>query len=318
MRACREVWVVFERRTVLAGLGVGLLLVLLALGGLLVAGAFGEPTVVAVESEWGEVTDEAATIHTTVVVDNPNPVGIPPVVNLQYNVTMNAVHVAAGEREGVGFPPGETEIELSTTMAHRGIAAWWPTHVERLERSSMTIRPRVTLRWVGTEFPVPAEREPLQTDVLAPINDGPDEPVEVLDPPHVVVLRQSARWAAPTAERTPIHVETVVENRFETTARVEDVRYRVRLNDVVVAAGEDTTAFDLQPSSTSSVEVTIPIENDRMADWWASHLRNDERTVVSIEISAVVSAEGRSERVPLQAAEETSTIETDVLGRSGE
>lgn len=316
MPACREGWVVLDRRAALATLGVGLLLVLLALGGLLVAGAFGEPTVVAVESEWGEVTDEAATIHTTVVVDNPTPVGIPPVANLQYNVTLNAVRVAAGEREGVGFPPGESEVELSTTMPHRGIAAWWPTHVERLERSAMTIRPRVTLRWVGTEFSVPAEREPLRTDVLAPINDGPDEPVEVLDAPHVVVLRQSARWGAPTAERTPILVETVVENRYETTARVEDVRYRVRLNDVVVADGEDTTAFDLQPGSTSTVEVRVPIETDRMADWWASHLRNDERTVVSIEISAAVSAEGRSERVRLQAAEETSTFETDVLGRS--
>src|SRR6056297_3475024 len=89
-------------------------LVVLVVGAAVAVATFEQPQVTESRYAWGTVSNDTTEIRTTVVVDNPNPVGVPGVVNIAYTAKLNDVTLATGERRGVGFGTGETTIDLST------------------------------------------------------------------------------------------------------------------------------------------------------------------------------------------------------------
>jgi len=53
-------------------------------------------------------------------------------------------------------------------------------------------------------------------------------------------------------------------------------------------------------------------KNDKLDDWWVSHLRNGERTSVEIKSELVYKAAGKEFTIELPVQKET--METDILG----
>jgi LEA14-like dessication related protein len=211
-------------------------LVLIAIG-LVAAFTFTEPTVVSIDNRWGTISEDTAEIRTAIVVDNPNPIGVPPLLNLHYEVRLNQITFAVGDRQGVGFPPGTSTLELSTRTDNSKIADWWVTHVVLNERSTMTIDPSISVRWLPVEVDLPSEREPVTTDVLEPINNEGPATVKLIHEPHLIIEDQNAKWGQPTSELTPIDISTTITNRFSAGSTVENFTYRLSMNEVVVGNG---------------------------------------------------------------------------------
>jgi LEA14-like dessication related protein len=92
-----------------------------------------QPAVESVDSEWGDVTEETTEVRTDVTMNNPNVVGVPGVVDLQYAIAMNDVTVAEGTKRGVGFGTGSSTVSLSTHSDNGKIPAWWASHVNNGE-----------------------------------------------------------------------------------------------------------------------------------------------------------------------------------------
>jgi len=82
--------------------------------------------------------------------------------------------------------------------------------------------------------------------------------------------------------------------------------YGVSMNDVRMAEGSSGTVE--MPPGNSTVELATELDNDRIPDWWVSHVRNGERTAVDVNATVESDLFGRS--VPV---ERTRSIETDVL-----
>jgi len=122
-----------------------------------------------------------------------------------------------------------------------------------------------------------------------------------------------------------------VENRFgpvnETTTVVETdltvsnpnpigaslggatVSYDVLLNDVTLASGVTDDVSVGTGNSTLSFRTSA--RNDRIPPWWVSHIRNGERTTVTVDASVRSSTVGRSVDPP----NVTRSIETDLLSQ---
>jgi LEA14-like dessication related protein len=164
------------------------------------------------------------------------------------------------------------------------------------------------------EFDLPNQREPVTTAVLEPINNDGPETVQLIHEPHLVIENQTAEWGQPTSNRTPIDVATSIDNRFSSGATIENYTYRLSMNEVIVGNGTLGETHQIPPGTTRTVDIRLHMRNPKMNQWWVSHLRNDESSVITIEISAIVSVDGTTERVPIQFPNQTTMIETAILG----
>ncbi|MFT4931675.1 MAG: hypothetical protein ACI91T_001558, partial [Natronomonas sp.] len=97
---------------------------------------------------------------------------------------------------------------------------------------------------------------------------------------------------------------------------VSNLAYDVRMNDVVVGNGTATAEHRIPAGETRTVTFTIPLDSQAMDEWWVSHVRNGERTVVEYDATVAVEARDRSERARVVST--TSTVETDFLDAAGE
>ncbi|MDG5758360.1 LEA type 2 family protein [Natronococcus sp. A-GB1] len=62
------------------------------------------------------------------------------------------------------------------------------------------------------------------------------------------------------------------------------VEYELGMNDVALATGSaDDVAV---PSGNSTTELGTDLEYDRLPSWWASHVRNDERSALEVDLTA--------------------------------
>jgi LEA14-like dessication related protein len=95
-------------------------------------------------------------------------------------------------------------------------------------------------------------------------------------------------------------------NPFGTGFADVSAEYTVQMNDVQMAAGAKD---DIEiGSGRSTVHLETYMDNQRIPDWWVTHIRNDERTDVVID--AEVHAAGQT--VPIQR---NQTINTTMIER---
>ncbi|WP_123533294.1 LEA type 2 family protein [Halosimplex salinum] len=299
------------KRVVAISLGV-VLLSAVAVGVLVGTGVLSEPSVSGVESEWGTVTGETTEIRTTATVDNPNPVGVPGVVDVAYSARLNDVVLARGEETGVGFGTGTSELRLSTQMSNTRIADWWVTHVNGDERS--TLRVEATVSGPGFSREVPAQRSTVETDLLGGFAGDGERTVDFQGEPFLRVRGQTAEWGEADESVTPLTVSSTVENVHDYPVTLDGVEYTVEMNDVTLADDRRLSGVAVDPGETGTLDVRMALDSAKMADWWANHVNDSERSEVSVRLYGLVERDGEYERVPLRIYERSLDLETDVLG----
>ncbi|WP_336036890.1 LEA type 2 family protein [Halobacterium yunchengense] len=300
--------------TVLGGLG-------LVVGGAFAAGVLGVPSVERVENRFGDVDEAETAIETDLVVQNPNPVGVRlGGLRVDYAVSMNDVEMARGEKRGVGVGAGNSTVNLTTYLQNDRVPEWWVSHVRNGETTAMTVDATVRSSTLGQSTSFQPASRTIETDVIGQFNSSEDRPVNadapLVEDPVLVIERTNASWGEVTAAETPIDIEFRVYNPKASPVVVSNVGYNITMNDVQVGSGEteDTTTI---PGKTSRVvETPTAMSNERLDEWWVSHVRNDQTTELRIDFYAEVEPPGSDDpvRVPLDGMTYTKTIETDMFG----
>ncbi|WP_459192014.1 LEA type 2 family protein [Halosimplex sp. J119] len=275
-------------------------------------GVLAMPTVDGVESDWGTVTAESTEIRTTATVTNPNPVGVPGVVDVAYTARLNDVVLARGEKSGVGFGPGTNRLRLSTEMSNRKIADWWVTHVNGDESS--TLRVDATVSGPGFSRNVPAQRSSIETDLLGGFATEGERTVQFRGEPFLTVREQTATWDEANGSVTPLSVSSTVENVHDYPVTLDGVEYAVEMNNVTLAEDRQLSGVSVDPGETGTLDVRMGLDTARMADWWANHVNDSEQSTLSVELYGLVERDGEYERVPIRIYERSLDLETDVLG----
>jgi len=299
------------RRTVAAGVGGLLVLALLVGGGL--AMTYDQPRLDSMSSEFGDVDRDAAEMNTRVVVQNPNSRALPGGLDLGYTVTLNGVEVASGSEQGVRIGPGTNTIETTARFDNSKIPAWWVTHVNNGEETTM--RTQATVGLVAGRGPsLPAQERTIETDLLGPLSEEGESTVRVGESDVLVVGDQRAEWGEADAETTPIRFSSELENVHERPVTLDGTEYEVRMNGVVVGEGETTDGIELAPGESGTFAVDAAIDTQKMREWWVAHLRNGESTDLQIAVYAVVDDGEQRTRLPLTVFERRATFDTDLLG----
>ena len=304
--------------TALAALGV----VVAAIGVAYAAGVVGAPSVAGVDNRFAGVNASTTVIETDLHVRNPNPVGASlGDLGIDYVVVLNDVALANGSKQGVAVPAGNSTVSFRTAMANERIPAWWVSHVANGEHTTLRVRANVTSGLLGRSVEVVPVERPIDTDILSAFDSTETRPVNANAPlvsdPVLYVNETSAAWGAVSEAQTPIDMAFVVYNPKPAPYAITEIRYTITMNDVQVGEGATGREYVIEPHTERTVRTTTVIQNQRLDEWWVTHLERDQVTHLRIEFSATVRLPGgQTVEVPLDALTYTETIETDFFGPS--
>ena len=304
--------------------------VAIALVAAVALGLVGVPSVEGVDNEFGEVNDTTTVIVTDLAVDNPNPFGTGFLgASAEYTVRMNGVPMANGSKEDLDLDPGENDVRLRTYMDNERIPDWWVTHVRNGEQTAVAIDARIRSDAAGRSVPV-ERTETVNTSMIERFDSNETRSVDadsrIFDDPVLYVNETRGEWGDVTDEETPMRATFVAYNPKDVPYVVTEMRYEITMNGVVVGEGTSQREYVIEPRSSEAIETRTAIRNERLDDWWVTHLRNDEVTDLRIEFAATVEAEDPTSltgetlslQLPMNRLTHEETIETDMLGSENE
>jgi len=291
-----------------------------SVGGAFVLGVVGVPAVETVENRFTGVSEDTTTVGTGMTVSNPNPIGVQfGGTEIAYTVSMNDVAIASGAREGLELHRGNTTLQFDTRMRNAGIPAWWGTHVENGETTRVVIDADVSHSVLGERAVSITQNRTVETDILGQFNATETRPVEADRPlvadPVVYVNATRGSWdrANLTRSATPMDLEFDVYNPKVTPYTITTVGYDIRMNGIRVGSGRTDRGYVVAPEERETVGVRTVIENDRLDQWWVSHLRRNQHTTMEIAFYLVVEAAGEQFRIDLDTLDYEQRIETDMF-----
>ncbi|WP_415378656.1 LEA type 2 family protein [Halosimplex sp. TS25] len=309
----------------LAGL-VGLVLVLYLLG------IVGAPSAgLADRGDWGEVTDERTEIVTTVWVDNPNPIGVSlgNAVTAEYDIVLNDVLLAEGTKSDIQVPKGNSTTELRTDLINERLSDWWVAYVRADETVALDVNATVNVNTPVGTVPHEVRRQRTMLNESTPVIDALSASVnetsgtytesvsasevddsllgDTLGDSDTVTVgyeveRGWATWGEVSENETTVRFHMLVHNPGDVpvAAAPDGIGVSVDMNDVRTfeaesgalsagSAGEDDV---IAPGETEEVTYTVTMDNDRVDDWFTSHVREDagpgaEATAVSAQFQVV-------------------------------
>ncbi|NEU55509.1 LEA type 2 family protein [Halorussus sp. MSC15.2] len=269
------------------------------------------PTVESVENEWGEVSQERTGIRTDIVVNNPNGVGVPGVAGVSYDVAMNDVTVASGSSGGLSLSPGRNEVTLRTHIDNEKIPAWWASHINNGEKTTVSVRPSVEAAFLSKSLP--SRDRTFETDMLSSFDSDANQSVTVGDRTLLTVVGTDASWGQATANRTPLRFSGTVRNPNGAPVTFSKLGYEVSMNDVTVAEGTTNGSVEIAANSTGTIDINSSLDNRKLDEWWVSHIRNDETTTLDVSVFAIEQTDDGTRRVPLPFLSQRVIFETDIL-----
>ncbi|WP_336134812.1 LEA type 2 family protein [Natronomonas amylolytica] len=285
-------------------------------------GVLGAPSVEAVDNEFGEVTQETTVIHTDLVVNNPNPIGVRlGDTQINYTVRMNDVPMATGGGEGLNIKSGNSTEAFRTEMDNGQIPPWWRSHIENGEVTQVSINATVHTSVLGEREFDTQQQKRVETDLIGQFNSEETRPINADDPPPTTsnpilyVNRTGAQWGSVTEQETPIDMQFDVYNPQLEPYVVTEMGYEITMNDVLVGEGATEDTYVIEGGSTETLNTRAAIRNQNLDEWWVTHLQRGQVTDLRIEFYARVELPtGNTIRIPLDELTYEETIETDIFG----
>lgn len=118
-------------------------------------------------------------------------------------------------------------------------------------------------------------------------------------------------WGAVNADRSEVETEITVDNPL--LLRVGDaaasVEYTIALNGIQFAS-ERKEAVHLG-GQNDTVRLSTRVNNDKIPDWWVTHVNNDETSTVTVDPTVVLKYGGVS--TPAEQWTRERTFDTDLL-----
>ena len=301
--------------------GIGAVVLSALVVGAVGLGVVGTPAVETVENRFTGVSENTTTVETALTVSNPNPVGVSlGGTTIDYAVSMNGVAIADGEKQGINLERGNTTQRFTTRMQNGQIPAWWVSHVGNGERTQVAIDATITDSLVGGRSVTIGQNRTIQTDILGAFNSTETRPVDagrpIVSDPVLYINETRGSWDRDglTEAETPLDVEFDVYNPKPVPYAVTKIGYTTYMNDVRVGTGETESAVVILPSERETVAITTAIDNDKLDDWWVTHLRRNQNTSMYIDFYLVVEGGDEQFRIDLDAADYETAIETDIFG----
>ena len=271
-----------------------------------------QPKVQSIKMRWGNVNDEYTEIVSNVEVSNPYPIAIP-LSDVEVEIFMNGVLMGHGNAVGdtTISPPSDT-LTLSIKLINERLVDWWVSHIERGEETVMKIKTNLVFSIFGYKLRIPIERSTtFQTAFLSSMSpEGVS--LEVGGIKALEIKDAKVTWGEVDKSRTQIIVSAVVKNNLPVPIPVKFMEYEISMNGIKMGEGRVVSDTVIKPMKSETVKFVMEIDNTKIPEWWVSHVKNGEKTTVSINAKAGVEIGGEEYSIDLYTYSYNFT--TDLLG----
>lgn len=271
----------------------------------------GKPQIKGTTNEWGESTSSTTEIITKVDVYNPNPVPLP-LKNVLTQVYMNDVKMGEGSavKSQIDADSNST-ILISTDIQNEKIPEWWVTHIENDEVSTMSMKGDMVFDLKVTEFEYPIEKtRKVKTDVLGGLSVSSQK----IDSQGGSITIESAesQWGEVNQNYTEIVTAVNIRNDYPVKISIEEVKYMVKINGIRLATDSSEVSKDIKANSEAELSLSTNMTNEKLEEWWVTHIENNERSEINTTVQAVVDAGGQEFEFNL--VDQQSKFNTNLLG----
>lgn len=276
-----------------------------------------QPSVTGVDNRFGAVNETATVVESDLTVQNPTPVGATlGGLTVDYAIDLNGIRMATGTKRGVSVPQGRSSVHMATTLANDRIPTWWVSHIRNGERTTLAVNADIHSATLGTSFGAPKVTRTIETDIVSAFDSTEEHPVgsSPTGGPLLVIRETNAQWGDVSAAETNIDMRFVVYNPNPYSIPVSELSYRATMNGIEMGAGTTEEQGVIPPGETRTIEATTTLNNQRIDEWWVSHLQNDQTTALRIDFSARLELPTETVEIPLDPLTYTRTIETDIFG----
>lgn len=285
--------------------------------------------------EWTDVNEESIEVTTSIWVKNPNPIGLPlGFVGVGYAAETNEETLAEGEIEGLGIGTGNNTKKFRTEIIQDNIPDWWANHLKRGEKT--TFKAPVSVKFPFGQFSREIFSKNISTDITGRIEEslgslegeytGPEIEREVngfkvVENPEMEVREFKTSWGNVTKEKSEILMDITLYNPNSYPVPAPSFDGEARLNNITVsnwtanpqALTELTEEGMIPPKEEEIVRFKASLMNEKMDEWFESHVKRDEYTEGKIEADLIFQIEGREFSVPAGGLRCEMNIQTAVL-----
>lgn len=124
------------------------------------------------------------------------------------------------------------------------------------------------------------------------------------------VVSTEMRWGSVTSDTTEIFSLIAINNPNSISIPLSDVEIELFMNGVHMGDGGAVGDTNIGASSEDTLTLKSTIENDRLIDWWPTHVKNGEKTEILIKSNLVFSIFGIDFKIP---NEQKTSFETSIL-----
>jgi LEA14-like dessication related protein len=300
------------------------LVALVAIGFFL--GVFGVPQLNGIDNEFGTVNETQTEIRTDVSIHNPNPIGLSVGgLNIDYTIGMNEIRMANGTKQGLSLGTGNSSLQFVTYLDNGKIPEWWYTHIRNGERTNVGVNATVSHGALGSAPPI-TQSETIETDILSAFDSTETREINadraLVDDPVLYLNETAGEYGENlTPQQTPIDLGFTVYNPKAYPYAVTEIGYNITMNGIPVGDGTTTEEQVLAPRTESTLTAETILRNERLDQWWVSHLNNDEVTDLRIDFYVVVDPDIQGVdpvRIDSDELDYQTTIETNILGQGAD
>lgn len=304
-------------------LGIVVVVLVVLVGGLFAVGILGVPDAGLENNEWGEVEEDRIEVLTTVWVDNPNPFGIGGEADVEYEIELEGVELAAGEGTDISVSSGENQLEFSTDLRQQRIPAWWSAHLNNDELSELGVD--ATVHASAGPFsgsPSGSYSDEVETDIEGALDEAFSEfegeysatgegvslPDGMAVEPTIEITETTTEWGEIDENSTEILLTVDIHNPNAYPIPTPAFTGELEMNELTMAqwdaddvevrdAGEDAI---IAPQSTEQRMLVVVMDNDNIPPWLGTHVDRNEFSDVVISGQLALSINGEQMTIPQQ------------------
>lgn len=269
--------------------------------------------------DWQEADEKNITVATEAWISNPSRISINySDVSLSYRAILNGVILVEGKREGVSIKKGNQTKKIESQLKYNRIPEWWARHVRNNEKSELQIP--LTVKASTGPITVPYHAiiysDTLQTDIIGVMDQAVKntegeynlgtEIAGRTTGPKIEVKGGSAEWGQVTPETTNLIVDMKVKNPNSYPIPVPGLAGDIEMNTVKLLEWETNSTEIISgpqdrviaPGESEQITFRVAMSNEKIDDWFISHVKNEEYTEAQLNLKMVFEMSGQRVELP--------------------
>ena len=150
----------------------------------------------------------------------------------------------------------------------------------------------------------------ITTSLLAGMNTNQAETLRI-GPVELTLKSLTSSWGKITPEEIEINHKAVIYNPNPYPIPITKLEYEIYMNNIRMGGGTTYNPVILGAEKDTVILFTTVLDDSLLDEWWISHIKNGEKTRITIEIYSVIEIHNVTYKIKIYEIEQNIT--TNIL-----